>query len=41
MTDYAYYALLEKLANEKDDIAAKKSLEDAKKLVFITNVGGR
>ncbi len=39
--DYAYYTLLEKLANETDDAAAKKILEDVKALVFIPNAGGR
>ncbi|MCR4576110.1 MAG: DUF4091 domain-containing protein [Lentisphaeria bacterium] len=39
--DYAYYTLLEKLANEKNDADAKKLLEDVKALVFIPNAGGR
>ncbi len=39
--DYAYYTMLEKLANEKDDASAKKILEDVKALVFIPNAGGR
>ena len=39
--DYAYYTLLEKLANEKDDADAKKLLEDVKAMVFIPNAGGR
>ena len=38
---YAYYTLLEKLANKHDDAAAKKILENVKALVFIPNAGER